>query len=90
MVFILNELFMNENTRDIPENGKLKLSARLFLENESGKYSEILAVDSIFTVKGFDVTKKLFRSVSEEFCYISKVAAESKLDDDKPTLQEMS
>ncbi|MCE6993043.1 hypothetical protein [Dyadobacter sp. CY323] len=85
MVFILNELFMNENTRDIPENGKLKLSLRLFLENESGKYSEILAVDSIFTVKGFDVTKKLFRSVSEEFCSISNVAAERKLDDDKPT-----
>jgi len=85
MVFILNELFMNENTRDIPENGKLKLSLRLFLENYSGKYSEILAVDSIFTVKGFDVTRKLFRSVSEEFCSISKAAAERKVDDDKPT-----
>ncbi|MEO6284936.1 MAG: hypothetical protein ABIN80_15480 [Dyadobacter sp.] len=85
MVFILNELFMNENTREIPENGKLKLSARLFLENGSGKYSEILAVDSIYTVKGFDVTKRLLRSVSEEFCSISKMAAESISDQDKPT-----
>ncbi|KQS23825.1 hypothetical protein [Dyadobacter sp. Leaf189] len=85
LVFILNELFMNENTRDIPENGKLKLSLRLFLEEDVGKYSEILAVDSIFTVKGFDVTKKLFRSVSEEFCAIAKDAAESKLNEDKPT-----
>ncbi|KAA0992684.1 hypothetical protein [Dyadobacter aurulentus] len=84
LVFILNELFMNVNTRDIPENGKLKLSLRLFLENESGRYSEVLAVDSIFTVKGFDVTKKLFRSVSEEFCSISKAATGRKLDDDKP------
>lgn len=85
MVFILNELFMNENTRDIPENGKLKLSLRLFLEKDSGRYSEILAVDSIFTVKGFDVTKKLFRSVSEEFCAVAKLAAESKPTEDKPT-----
>lgn len=85
MVFILNELFMNENTRDIPENGKLKLSVRLFLENESGKYSEILAIDSIYTVKGMDVTKKLLRSVSEEFCAIAKMATEGKLNTEKPT-----
>jgi hypothetical protein len=85
LIFILNELFMNENTLDIAENGKLKLSVRLFLENESGKYSEILTIDSIFTIKGIDVTKKLLRSVSDEFCTISQIADAKKFDDEKPT-----
>ena len=84
LVFILNELFMNENTSEIPENGKLKLSVKLFIENDQGKYAELFGVDSIFVVKGMDVTKKLFRLVSEQFCAISQIAGETKPDLDKP------
>ncbi|OJV19709.1 MAG: hypothetical protein BGO21_21850 [Dyadobacter sp. 50-39] len=86
LVLILNELFMNENTNSVPEIGRLKLSARLFIKNDSGAYSELLTIDSIYTVKGFDVTKKLFRLVSDEFCNISKIAAISEPNPNSHTL----
>ncbi|WP_090153112.1 hypothetical protein [Dyadobacter soli] len=86
LVFILNELFMNENTKSVPKTGKLKLSTRLFIKNDLETYSEILTTDSIFTVKGFDVTKKLFRLVSDELCNLSKTAAKTENNRERPVL----
>jgi hypothetical protein len=79
LVIILNELFLSENTGDVSEVGRLRLSMRLFAETSPAKFSEILSVDSLYTVKGLDVTKKLLNSLSEQLCNIAAQAAATKL-----------
>lgn len=72
LVFVLNELFMNELTKEFSERGRLKLSLRLFSENSENRFSELLSIDSVYSVRGMDVTKKLLRSVSDQFCAIAQ------------------
>jgi len=78
LVVVLNELFLSENTHEFSETGRFRLSLRLFNQNDNGKFREILDVDSVFTVKGLDVTKRLLRSVNEQFCAIAQQAASVK------------
>ncbi len=75
MVLMLNELFMHEIDNG---SGRLKLSLRLFREMDEGKFVEFLTVDSVYSPRGFDVTKKLLRMVNEQFCLIARRAAEMK------------
>ncbi|WP_338876995.1 hypothetical protein WBJ53_15165 [Spirosoma sp. SC4-14] len=78
LVLILNELFISEAIDNMTEIGRFRLSLRLFIGKQSDQYSEIVAIDSLYTVKGLDVTKKLLRSISEQFCKISQLAAEKQ------------
>jgi hypothetical protein len=75
LVFMLNELFMHEIDAG---RGRLKLSVRLFRETGEGKFVEFLAVDSVYSPHGMDVTKKLLRLVNEQFCEIARKAGEIK------------
>ncbi|MBE9462286.1 hypothetical protein ACFP1I_13690 [Dyadobacter subterraneus] len=75
LVVVINELFLSETTGTFRESGSLKLSIRLFSENPDGNFSELFSIDSVYTVKGMDVTKKLLRSVNDQFCKISEKAA---------------
>ena len=74
LIVVLNQLFMSETTGDFSETGRLKISLRLFSNLGAEAYSEILNVDSIYTFKGMDVTKRLLNSVNEQFCQIGKAA----------------
>jgi len=75
IVLIINELFLSEMKGDFGESGSLKLALRLFAEKENGNFSELFSIDSVYTVRGMDVTKKLLRSVNEQLCQISNRAA---------------
>jgi len=86
LVLVLNELFMSETTGDFSETGRLKLSLRLFSERH-GKYSELFALDSIYTYKGLDVTKKLLGALNEELCVIVKKAMTAQQDLKTGTVQ---
>jgi len=86
LVLVLNELFMSETTGDFSETGRLKLSLRLFSELH-GKYSELFALDSIYTYKGLDVTKKLLGSMNEELCVIVNKAVIAQRDLNTGTVQ---
>lgn len=79
MVLMLNELFMHET--DGP--GRLKLSLRLFREEERGEFVEFLTLDSVYSPRGLDVTKKLLRTVNEQFCSIAQRALEIKSGSDE-------
>ena len=79
LVVVLNELFLSETTKEFSESGRLKLALRLFTETDDGKYAELISIDSIYTVKGMDVTKKLLRSVSEQLCKISEQSKNTDL-----------
>lgn len=79
LVIVLNELFLSETSKEVSEVGRLKISMRLFSETSPAKFSEILTIDSLYTVKGLDVTKKLLNSVSEQLCNIAAQAATFKL-----------
>lgn len=78
LVIVLNELFLSETTKEVSEVGRLRLSMRLFTETSPAKFSELLTVDSLYTVKGLDVTKKLLNSVSEQLCVLAAQAATMK------------
>lgn len=68
LVLILNELFVNGSGN----MGKFKLSLRLFTSPDSKIYTELLAVDSVYMIRGKNSNEKLLRSVSEQFCEIGK------------------
>lgn len=80
LVLMVNELFLSETTGTMSESGSLKLSVRLFVEKENGNFSELLSVDSVYTIKSMDVTKRLLRSVNDQFCKISEKASSMSLD----------
>lgn len=81
LVLMVNELFLSETTGNLSESGSLKLSVRLFAEKENGNFSELFSVDSVYTIKSMDVTKRLLRSVNEQFCKISERVSNIPLDE---------
>jgi len=87
LVLLMNELFLSEITGGFSESGSLKLSLRLFAEKDNGSYSELFSIDSVYTVRGMDVTKKLLRSVNEQFCNIANKASSLKPDDYKSKIE---
>ncbi len=78
LTIILNELYLSEKTEATSETGRLRISMRLFASTNPGQFRELFTIDSIYTCKGLDVTKKLLRSVSEQLCEIAVRAAENK------------
>jgi hypothetical protein len=71
LAILFDEIFLSETTGGFSESGSLKLSVRLFAQNENRTFSEMFSIDSVFTVRGMDVTKKLLRSVNDQFCNIA-------------------
>ncbi len=78
LTIILNELYLSEKTEATSETGRLRISMRLFASTTPNQFKELFTIDSIYTCKGLDVTKKLLRSVSENLCVIAARAAGSK------------
>lgn len=78
LVLILNELFMSEHTGGLSEEGTLRLSLRLYVEIGPNAYAELATIDSVYSFTGLDVTKRLLRTVSGEFCWLSGKAGSYK------------
>ncbi|ADB41954.1 hypothetical protein Slin_5992 [Spirosoma linguale DSM 74] len=72
LVITLNEFFVNELRGSTSEIGRFRLAARFFTANAPDQYNELITIDTIYTTKGGDVTKKLLRSVSEQFCVLAQ------------------
>lgn len=78
LALVLNYLFLSETSGAFNEDGKMKLSVRLFTQTADNRFSELLTIDSTFICTGFDVTHKMLRSVSKNFCLIAaELAARS-------------
>ena len=73
--FILNELFLSEQTSSLTETGSLRLCMQVFVKDNLGKFHEDFYIDSTLTCYAMDVTKKTLRSISEAMCMISYKAA---------------
>jgi hypothetical protein len=74
LVVMLNEFNLWEY-RDGGEVGRFKLSLRIF-KQVNDQFVEFMTHDSLYSVKGFDVTNKLLTSVSRNFCAVSDAARE--------------
>lgn len=75
LVFIFHELHLSEKTGAMGVTGRTKLSFRLFLKNEEGKYHNLMDLDSAFLVSGSDVTQKTLTSVTIRMCEMARYAA---------------
>ncbi|GAB3029597.1 hypothetical protein [Spirosoma pulveris] len=74
LVVVLNEFFLNETHSTGNETGRLRLFMQLFTSNSADQFTELMTIDTIYTNTGRDVTKALLRSVSDQFCLLSKQA----------------
>ncbi len=70
IVIMLNEFNMWEFV-DRGEFGRFKLSLRFFEKSEDNSYTEFFTVDSLYSVSGIDVTKKMLRNASIQLCQIA-------------------
>jgi hypothetical protein len=71
LVFVLQDLFMSEQTGGFSETGRLKISGRLFLQQQDGTFAGLFTMDSTIVCSGMDVTQKMLRSVSKYFCFLA-------------------
>jgi hypothetical protein len=70
LVVMLNEFHLWEY-RDSGQIGRFKLSLRFFRQIND-QYVEFMAHDSLYSVKGVDVTNKLLTSVGKNLCALSE------------------
>jgi hypothetical protein len=80
LAIILYELYANERSQGM--NGRIKLSIRFFEGEKKSGFNEILTLDTIYDYDGFDVTGKLKRKISENFCDIGKQISKGKFKND--------
>lgn len=79
LVIILNEMFLREISKEVSEIGRFKLSMRFFAQTTENQFTEFYTLDSTYSVRGMDVTKRLLNSPSEQFCLISEHIAGMKI-----------
>ena len=68
----MNELFINDVHSSYAVSGRLKLSLRFFSRIDSGDFTELLNVDSIYNYKKLQLTKKNIHILNDEICAIAK------------------
>lgn len=75
-VLILQDFFLTERSGFSDETGYFKLNLRLFGRTADDRYTEVFSADTTYRTKGFDVTGRLMRSVSEHLCSLAEIARE--------------
>jgi hypothetical protein len=73
-VLVLQDFFLTERTGGMDETGYFKLNCSVYVLN-GDRYYEAMRIDSTYQVSALDVTKKLMRFVSEQFCALSSEVA---------------
>jgi hypothetical protein len=76
LVLMINELFINEIHGTSTETGRFRLALRFFTMKAADQFTELITIDTTYTTTGVDVTKKLLRSVSSQFCILSQQIAQ--------------
>ncbi len=68
----LYTFFITENRDEAGEAGHFKLFMRFFTNTDNGRYTELQALDTIYSARALSVHKVLLRAVSEHLCEIAQ------------------